>query len=290
MSYDRDNETDVLALCGASAAFHISPAPLAEAIAGVRVCRVDGELVVNPTYDQRQAADITLIVAGTAEAITMVEGGANEASEAEMLDALDMAQAEPSAKIIGCINELKRRGRSTRSIEVGELRPSLDADVVAQVMAGRPRRPDARGPRRFASKHARKRLRSRRPGTSGIIDVAGRGHRGRRRGGAPRPSDAKGAWDKMIKVTTCVATVIATRVSAWTAGSPDDIRNITVRGRRRARRAHGSAIFTRGETQAFVTIALGTERRRSAHRAADSGQGSSAGGCCTYNVPAVLHR
>jgi polyribonucleotide nucleotidyltransferase len=106
MSYDKNNETDVLALCGASAAFHISEAPLSQPIAGVRVCRVDGEFVLNPGFEAREKADINLIVAGTRDAITMVEGGANEASEDAMLDVFDIAQVA-IRKIIDCLDEFR---------------------------------------------------------------------------------------------------------------------------------------------------------------------------------------
>ena len=76
LSYDVDHETDVLALCGASAALHISDAPMAEAVAGVRVCEVGGELVLNPNFEDRKASTLNIVVAGTAGAVTMVEGGA----------------------------------------------------------------------------------------------------------------------------------------------------------------------------------------------------------------------
>jgi polyribonucleotide nucleotidyltransferase len=91
LSYDRDAETDVLAICGASAAFAISPAPMAEAVAGVRVVRSGGKWHLNPTKAVADAADVSFVVAGTIDAITMVEGGANECAEADVLDALDLA-------------------------------------------------------------------------------------------------------------------------------------------------------------------------------------------------------
>lgn len=78
MSFDINHDTDVLALCGASAAFHISEAPMAEPAAGVRVCRVDGQLKLNPSRAERDRADVNLVIAGTRNAITMVEGGASE--------------------------------------------------------------------------------------------------------------------------------------------------------------------------------------------------------------------
>jgi len=106
MSYDRDYETDVLALCGASAAFHISEAPMSESVAGVRVCQVDGELVLNPTFEERQNATVDLVIAGTKTALSMVEGGAKEASEDVMLDCFELAQ-KAITKICKVIDELR---------------------------------------------------------------------------------------------------------------------------------------------------------------------------------------
>src|SRR5262249_6766787 len=105
-SYDKDNETDVLALCGASAALWISPAPMSEPVAGVRIVKTGGQWFINPTKAQALDADVSLVIAGTANAITMVEGGAKEAPEADFLDALDMAQVEIK-KICAVIEELR---------------------------------------------------------------------------------------------------------------------------------------------------------------------------------------
>ena len=123
LSYDPDAETDVLALCGASAAFHISKAPMSEPIAGVRVCRVDGEYHLNPNAELREAADIDLIIAGTRTSISMVEGGALEASEDAMLDCFDLAQ-EAIVKIIDCIEAL----RKDAGVEKMEVPPAPEVD------------------------------------------------------------------------------------------------------------------------------------------------------------------
>src|SRR4029079_4336410 len=80
--------TDVLALTGASAALHISDIPWSGPLVGVRVCRVNGEFVAFPTLEQQTASDVDMIVACAKEAIVMVEGGAAEAQEADVIDAL----------------------------------------------------------------------------------------------------------------------------------------------------------------------------------------------------------
>ena len=99
LSADKENPTDVLAMIGASAALHISDIPWDGPIAGMRVARVDGELIAYPTFEQSAKADIDLIVACTKDAIVMVEGGAAEASETEIIDALLFALNEAQTVI-----------------------------------------------------------------------------------------------------------------------------------------------------------------------------------------------
>ena len=91
LSADGENDPDVLAINGASAALTISEIPFPNPIGAVRVGLVDGQLVINPTNAQRDLSEIDLIVAGTEEAIVMVEAGARQVSETTMLDALDAA-------------------------------------------------------------------------------------------------------------------------------------------------------------------------------------------------------
>ncbi|NTW34749.1 MAG: polyribonucleotide nucleotidyltransferase [Syntrophobacteraceae bacterium] len=91
LSVDLDNEPDVIALTGASAALHISPIPFCGPVAAVRVGRVDGAFVINPSIKQLEKSDLNLVVAGSREAVVMVEGGANFLPEAEMIEAIDCA-------------------------------------------------------------------------------------------------------------------------------------------------------------------------------------------------------
>ena len=102
LSTDKVNPTDVLAMTAASAALHISDIPWAGPIVGVRVARVNGELIAYPTHDEQNASDIDLIVAASKDAIVMVEGGAAEATEADVIDALMFAHkaAQPILELI----------------------------------------------------------------------------------------------------------------------------------------------------------------------------------------------
>lgn len=101
LSADLDNEPDILAMAGASAALLLSPAPFLGPIAGVRVGRIGGEFVVNPTPKQMEESDIDVIVAGSKDAVVMVEGGANEVPEADMIAAIHFAHQsiQPVLKI-----------------------------------------------------------------------------------------------------------------------------------------------------------------------------------------------
>ena len=91
ISTDKENPTDVLAMTGASAALHLSDVPFDGPFAAVRVGRVDGEFVVNPTFDAREKSDLDFVVACSRDAIVMVEGGADEVSEEVIIDALMFA-------------------------------------------------------------------------------------------------------------------------------------------------------------------------------------------------------
>lgn len=104
---DMVNPPDILAIAAASAAVHISGIPFGGPIAGVRICQVDGKLVANPTYDEIARSSLEIVIAGTKEGITMVEGGANEVSEETMLAALEMGKGVV-AEICALQEELRK--------------------------------------------------------------------------------------------------------------------------------------------------------------------------------------
>ena len=106
ISFDGVVPPDIIGIIAASAAVHISDIPFAGPIAGVRVCLFDGAYVINPTHDQIKRSKLEIVVAGTAEGITMVEGHAEEASEEEMLGAIEVAK-KPIAEICGLIVKLR---------------------------------------------------------------------------------------------------------------------------------------------------------------------------------------
>jgi len=106
ISHDQKNDTDILALIGTGASLAISDIPFGKTVAGVRVGRLDGEFIVCPTIDQVEECDLVIIMAGSADSIAMVEGGADEVSESDLVDALAFGH-EHIKKIVAKIDELQ---------------------------------------------------------------------------------------------------------------------------------------------------------------------------------------
>jgi len=248
MSFDPASDTDVLAICGASAAAHISPLPLKEPIAGVRVVRVDGELKINPSMAELDACDLHLIVAGTADAICMVEGGGNEADEDSMMDAMDLAHANIK-KIVAAIHELRElAGKEKEAIAPA---PSVDEAIASKLEElGQASLVESLAIR---AKHKRSAglKAARNAAIAQLVDGIDDGDEAER-----ITKEAKGHWHKMVG-KTMRTTVIAEGVRI-DGRATDEIRAIDCQVGTAAR-THGSAIFTRGETQAFVSATLGIE-------------------------------
>src|SRR5919112_1840115 len=106
LSADTENDGDVLAISGASAALALSEIPLVKTIAGVRVGMVNGSYVINPSHEERKQSTIDLIVAGSKDGIVMVEAGAKEVTEPQVVGALEAAHAAIK-EIVTAIDELK---------------------------------------------------------------------------------------------------------------------------------------------------------------------------------------
>ncbi|MBP1715995.1 MAG: Polyribonucleotide nucleotidyltransferase, partial [Deltaproteobacteria bacterium] len=114
LSADQENDPDVLAICGASAALEISNIPFQGPIAGVRVGRIGGRLVCNPTVSQLQQSDINIVVAGSRESVVMVEGGGKELSEDELLEAIFFGHRSLQA-ILDLQEEIKRKSLAAKN-------------------------------------------------------------------------------------------------------------------------------------------------------------------------------
>ncbi|HXV67347.1 MAG TPA: polyribonucleotide nucleotidyltransferase, partial [Nitrospira sp.] len=118
LSADKTGSSDVIGITAASAALSISNIPFQGPVAGVKIGRVNGEFVVNPDLETMEKSELNLVVAGTADAVMMVEAGANELPETVMLQALDLAHAEIK-KIVAKISELAQKvGNKKREVAV----------------------------------------------------------------------------------------------------------------------------------------------------------------------------
>ncbi len=129
LSYDKVNQVDILAMNAASCALMVSEVPLVEAIAAVRVGKIDGQLVLNPSPAQLENSTIEMIVAGTESAITMVESGSSEVSEDELLEALGFAH-QNIRKLAAAQKELAAKVGKAKTVVVN---PAPEPEVTAIV-------------------------------------------------------------------------------------------------------------------------------------------------------------
>ena len=129
LALDQDHPAELISLCAASAALHLSDIPFKKPVAGVRVGRMDGQFVVNPSFEEIGKLDMNLIVAGHHEAINMVEAGAKEASEAEIVSGLELAHAAIQ-DITQNIDALRQKVGKPKFEYV---EPQSDAKLVAKI-------------------------------------------------------------------------------------------------------------------------------------------------------------
>ena len=247
LSADRENDTDILAMIAASSALSISELPFLGPIGAVRIGRVDGELIINPTYEQRDQGDIDLVVAGTDEAIVMVEAGAKEVAEAEILDALEKAH-EVSTEVVSMVKEFaKLAGKPKIEFVAPEVNEELKAKVFSMAYDG------VRAVIRTDGKFARSNA------MSAVCDeVFEQLCPEDQREADTCENDPKEVKKFLSAVKKKVERDIIIEDKKRSDGrSFTDIRKIDT-DLQLLPRTHGSALFTRGETQAIVTATLGT--------------------------------
>lgn len=245
LSADDQNDTDVLALCGASAALMLSELPFEGPIAGVRVARAHGKLLINPTMAQIQISDLNFIVAGTRDAIVMVEGGAQEVPEAEVLEALFLAQ-EQLQIINGMQLELKDKlGKPTMEFKPKE----YDADLVKRMTAF------VTPQLKVAIKEREKLARRDAVGAARKALTAEFVKEGDVNAGVAAKTVAKVFEDAHYNAVRDLALDEGVRLDGRDTTT---VRPISIEVGLLPR-THGSALFTRGETQSIVVATLGTE-------------------------------
>ncbi|WP_457755298.1 polyribonucleotide nucleotidyltransferase [Thermovibrio ammonificans] len=239
ISADQENDPAVLAINGASAALHISRIPFEKPVGAVRVARVDGKLVINPSYEERQRADIDLIVSGTEDAVVMVEGGAKEVPEEEVLDAILLAHEEIK-KIVKAQDELRNlAGKPKYQFVAPELDPATKERIKQWVFER------IEPVITIKDKHERReKLRELKELMLIELNIPEEDHH-----------LAKEAFNEAEK--EFVRKMVLERGVRIDGRKPDEIRPISIEVGLLPR-AHGSALFTRGQTQALVTTTLGT--------------------------------
>jgi polyribonucleotide nucleotidyltransferase len=239
LSHDRENELDTMAIVGASAALMLSDIPFGGPIAAVRVARVGGKLVINPTREQVETCDLNLIVAGSRDAIMMVEGGANVVSEAEVLEAMFGAH-EAMQPLIDLQERLaKAVGKPKRTVVPPKEDEALGKKVRDFALAGLKTALEEPGKQeRYAALDAVR---------DGAVERFGED--------GARAGEVKGIVEGAKK--TVVRQAIVQNGRRIDGRGLKDVREITCEVGVLPR-THGSAVFTRGETQALVVVTLGT--------------------------------
>jgi polyribonucleotide nucleotidyltransferase len=250
-SFDQENDPDVLCLTGASAALQASDVPFHGPFAGVRVGRVGGQFVANPTLTQRAESELDVVMAASEDAIVMVEGGAREVSEAVMIDALLFGHAAVR-ELLGAQKRLaEAKGvKGKRAFEA----PKGDAELRAKV-----RELAWEKVREAYSRHEKHdrygRLSEIKKELLEALKAGAAGDPAKLASIALREKEIKGYYEE-VKYEYMRGMIV------------DEKRRIGGRGERDIRkitcevgllpRVHGSALFTRGETQALVATTLGT--------------------------------
>jgi polyribonucleotide nucleotidyltransferase len=244
MSIDHVHPYDILAMNGASAALMISDIPVPTPVGAVRVGQdEEGNFIVNPPEETLLNPKLDLVVAGTEEAILMVEAGAQEVSEQEILDALDIAHGEIK-KLCEAQQELRKKaGKEKAEVEV----PQVDESVLNEVKDkfGAALSEATQVEDKLARQDATKRVEEQ------VLETIG---------GEDDPEKrqaAQLAFDKLEKET--IRQRIAVDKKRPDGRDAKEIRPITIEVGV-APRTHGSALFTRGQTQALSVVALGTTR------------------------------
>ncbi len=240
LSADRENDPDVVAMLGTSIALHVSDIPFNGPLAGVRVGRIDGRWAINPTQTQLQDSDTDIFVAGTRDAIVMVEGGGKMVPEDEILEALFTGHAAIQP-LLDLQEEFRREiGKPKRHVPLA----TRDSTVVHRIEEL------AQEKLKQAVEIPEKQLRYKRFGEvkNEVVTAALEEF-------PHKEKDIKGAFEDLKRDT--FRNLIVQQGRRIDGRSLKDIRPITCEVQVLPR-THGSSLFTRGETQALVVTTLGT--------------------------------
>ncbi len=258
LSADATYSSDLLGIIGASAALLISEIPFTRAVGAVRIGRVNGELVINPGLEELQTSDLNLVVAGTRDAVLMVEAGANEIPEVLMVEAIDLAHREIQ-KVVELQEKLAAvAGRTKRMVQAAAIDPAL-VDQVRKAAVG-----PLQKVLTIANKHERQ------GAADALRDEIVAALNASEPSVEPKASatvepKASAIEDRARWIKTAFHQVeqeemrrmILDRGIRADGRAPAEIRPIRC-DVGILPRTHGSAFFTRGETQSLATVTLGT--------------------------------
>ncbi|TVQ67940.1 MAG: polyribonucleotide nucleotidyltransferase [Balneolaceae bacterium] len=244
-SSDGQNQADVLGGFGASASIHLSDIPFDGPMAQVKVGRIDGEFVINPTVDELKKSDMDMIVAGTADSVLMIEGEMKEISEKEMLDAVKEGH-KAIVKLCEFQDELRKEfGLEKREFtapegntELKEKVAALTGNKIDQILEEGLGKEDFNGKLRDLKTEIKEAITA-----DEAYEEAG--------------SEISSIFGDLVK--DAVRNRILEKKKRIDGRTPEEIRPIWTQVGYLPR-VHGSAIFSRGETQALISVALGTKR------------------------------
>src|SRR5436309_441063 len=240
LSADAENDTDVLAITGASAALAISEIPFQKTIAGVRIGLVGGHYVVNPTFLQRKESKLDLVVAGSEDGLVMVEAGAREVTEEQVVKALETAHAAIKEIVAGIDALAREAGKKKMTVAKKEIGHDFYREVEEKVYVPLTEAMRIRG-----------KIENYETVDQALKDLVASMPEGE----VERKTEAKAIFKELKEKV--LREEVLTHGVRLDGRKFDEVRPIWIEVGVLPR-THGSAIFTRGETQALVTCTLGT--------------------------------
>jgi polyribonucleotide nucleotidyltransferase len=240
LSADQENDTDVLAITGASAALALSEIPFEKTIAGVRIGLVDGQYLVNPTFQQRKESKLDLVVAGSRDGLVMVEAGAKEVTEEQVVKALETAHAAIKEIVAGIDTLAKEAGKKKMTVAKKEIGHEFYREVEEKVYVPLTDAMRIRG-----------KLENYETVDQALKDLVASMPDGE----VERKLEAKAIFKELKEKV--LREEVLTHGVRLDGRKFDEVRPIWIETGVLPR-THGSAVFTRGETQALVTCTLGT--------------------------------
>ena len=246
LATDLQNDPDVIALVSAAAAMAVSPIPFHGPFAGVRVGRVDGKFIINPTVAQLEYSDLDMVVAGHPDAITMIEVGCREVSEDVVADAAEFGHEHGIKPICEMLKEIERRAGQPKTWEAPEKDVAFLDEMRAKIWD------DLRTAKRIRPKQER---------NNAVKAIRERVMAEYCPEGQPEPKRTPEEVKAAIGVVEerLVRDMILNDSERLDGRKLDEVRPITGEVGWLPR-VHGSSLFSRGETQALVTCTLGTSR------------------------------